>query len=386
MREQVDFSQTPEFRRFMEGLSNLKASAVIHGVFIDVHPFWREIVVRQRASGVPPNADVIPWLPEQPLEDPVSYDLDVETTPELWKGFCKRLEKDSRYPFIVTLWALPMDRRESEAYSELTRYTYQHPFFVRVQQRPMAELATGVEGGLRISASRAGALGGFLKDQRSRAWAVTCGHVAQVRGASWTLEDVGGSQYIGVGTVTHTNFPTLAAVPSKGLCNPYVAGGNATTDTALLELGDNFTAHNTVKGLGTIDEIYDRTRLGSGSPVCMSGVRSGVEDYVIGGYGVTLKVGMHTGAGSSCYCVSDVFQFSAPRTAPLWMPARVAQWLAPRPLPGDSGSWVCFRKDFGVCAYFGNLIAVQGLTGIATFADSLLSWASHQHQLTLSVL
>jgi hypothetical protein len=385
MLEQIDFSQTSEFRNFMERLSNLKAAAYVHGVFIDIHPVWQAIVDYQRAAGISPN-DESPtlWTLPQERQRGRWYELGPEAAPRAWLEFCDSLKKDPRYPFVVTLWVLPVDREHSERYRELVQYSFLHAFFVRLQERPMAALATGVGGASEMTASRGGALGGFLEDHRGRRWGVTCGHVAQVAGDPFTLEDVGGVQYVGAGTVAQTNFPTLTPAHS-GLCNPYVSGGNPDTDGALLELDKSYTSLNSVRGLGKIDEIFDRTRLNSGSPVCMSGVKSAVEDYVIGGYGVTLKVSIKLPSMTAYYCFSDLFEFYDAGPGIAWMPAKAVQAAAARPLQGDSGSWVCFRKETAVCAYFGNLIAIQGLTGIATFADSFIDWAQTQHGLTLSV-
>jgi len=39
---------------------------------------------------------------------------------------------------------------------------------------------------------------------------------------------------------------------------------------------------------------------------------------------------------------------------------------------------VCYNYSGSSYAYFGNLIAVQGLIGIATFADALRYWAANE--------
>ena len=117
----------------------------------------------------------------------------------------------------------------------------------------------------------------------------------------------------------------------------------------------------------------------------MTGPRSGTHDYVIAGYGVTIKVSFRLPAGTQQYCFSHLFTFYDPGNAPNWMPGRVAQAATHRPRLGDSGAWVCYKKPQNY-AYFGNLIAVQGAIGIATFADALIKWADDDHSLTLSTL
>ena len=385
MREQMEFADSEAFRKFMEGLPTFKASQYVHGVFIELHPIWKQIVDNQRASGLPADSSFpLYWPFSWDRVPPGPYDLNPEYFPKAWRDLCVQHNKEQR-PFIVTLWILPFTTEQLEGFRSLDQYTQNQPFFVRFQQRPMAKLAAAVEGASEITAFGNGALGGFLQDQHGKHWGVTCGHVATVAGSAFSLEDVGGVRYPAAGTVVHSNYSTLVPVGAAGICNPYVAGGNPDTDSALLELGGGFTPLNSVRGLGTIDEIFDRTRLNSGSPVCMSGVKSRVEDYEIGGYGVTLKVEFHMGSVLEYHCFSHLFQFYDPTPPASWMPAKVAQARLARPLLGDSGSWVCFRKDAAVCAYFGNLIAVENLTGIATFADSLVKWADAWHHLELTV-
>lgn len=53
MREQIEFSLTEEFHAFTAGLSELEeAQSVIHGVFIDLHPIWKQMVDFVRATGI----------------------------------------------------------------------------------------------------------------------------------------------------------------------------------------------------------------------------------------------------------------------------------------------------------------------------------------------
>lgn len=387
MREQIEFAASPPFRAFLDGLIQHGARLSIHGLFIEPHPVWRRIVDARRTSGLPVDTGpkYWPWpLPSSGFP-PAPYDFGTETLPEAWKEFASEANKDPR-PFIVTLWLLPLTTEQMQDFRNLDQYVQKQPFFVRFQQRPMARLATAVDGASEITAHGGGALGGFLKDQKGNHWGVTCGHVATVAGGAFTLEDVGGARYLGAGTVAHSNYSTLTPVGVHGLCNPYVTTGNPDTDSALLELSGGFSATNSVRGLGVIDEVFDRRRLNSGSPVCMSGVKSGVEDYEIGGYGVTVKVEFQVGATTEYHCFSHVFEFHDPTPAPGWMPSKIAQAGLARPLLGDSGSWVCFRKEQAACAYFGNLIAVENLTGVATFADSFLDWARTNHGLDLTVL
>ena len=61
---------------------------------------------------------------------------------------------------------------------------------------------------------------------------------------------------------------------------------------------------------------------------------------------------------------------------PSWLPGRIASFFSSRPLQGDSGAWLCkLDPKTNSYAYVGNMIAVKGPSGIATFADALLDWA-----------
>lgn len=383
MQEQIDFINSEAFRRFMRQLPGPSSSELLHGVFVDLHPIWQSSADLQRITGT--SAPLGIGISRQPGGGSSgTYDLSAERISEQWKSFCKSQGKGP-WPFIVTLWVRPLRRSDFEAYQLLDQYTQKQDFFVRVEQRPMATLASGVEGSLEVTASEAGSLGGFLEDQNGDHWGVTCGHVAQTLGAPFSFDDLGGVKYAKGGTVGFTNFAALIPQNGSGICNPYTGGAIPDNDGALLKLDPQFTAQNTVRRLGVIDEIYDRRQLGAGSPVCMHGPLSGVADYEIHGYGVTFKAKRTSKTGTSYYCFSNVFTFFDPSPLPSWLPANAGLAMLTRPLQGDSGSWVCFRKESGVCAYFGNLIAVQDLMGIATFADSLVSWAQTDCKLKLNV-
>jgi hypothetical protein len=184
--------------------------------------------------------------------------------------------------------------------------------------------------------------------------------------------------------VAHSNFSKLSPQPQAGVCNQYAAKGNQSVDAALIEVDKSHVAMGSVQAIGRIDKIFDRTQLNSGNVVSMTGAMSSTHDYDIGGYGVTAKVQLS--GGSAYYCFSDLFDFYAPPNVPGWVPARAAQAAAPRPLQGDSGSWLCFNHSANLYAYFGNMIAVRGAVGVATFADSLIQWAKDDHGLQLDPL
>src|SRR5271166_125787 len=219
MREQIAFSLTPGFQSFMTNLSTLDtAASIIHGVIIELHPVWRWIIDYQRATG---SFDELPdriWPvhPEQLMRGPYyPAKEDIVGPTHRWNDFCVRNKKTPDDPFLVRVWVLPTTqqtlslRRAVENYVQT--YSRQFRFFAVVEDRPMASLATNVDGGNEITVTRTGSLGGFLKDGSGDKWGVTCGHVAQTVGDSVTLEDIGGVQYVGAGSVSHTTFPPPAS-------------------------------------------------------------------------------------------------------------------------------------------------------------------------------
>jgi hypothetical protein len=391
MREQIAFAQSKVFQNFLAGLNDRGEDAlIIHGIFINIHPVWKAIVDYRRVTGFDEHLTFEPGLSWMfyaahyaalcHASGEASGPYDLSQSPAVWQEICLRQNKKEVGPFIVKLYVIPTTSETLKARRSIEAYARESPFFVSIIDSPMAVLAAQVEGGEDISATGLGTLGGFLKDPSGKSWGVTCGHVAQTTGSTVTLAAGRGN----LGIVSHSNFMRLPIQTQAAVCNQYVAKGNNSVDAALIEVVGPHTASNSVKGLGRIDAIFDRTRLNSGNIVSMTGAMSGTNDYEIGGYGVTAK--MQLSSGSAYYCFSDLFDFYAPPNAPGWVPRRVAQAAAPRPLQGDSGSWLCFNHSANLYAYFGTMIAVRGAVGIATFADSLRQWAKKDHGLQLDPL
>jgi hypothetical protein len=391
MRTQMEFAATETFRGFLGGLGTLqKAASLIHAIFIDIHPVWRIIVDYRRMTGFDDHAP--PYQTGSWLVGAAHYaalfqtcrresgPYDLSESSAAWEHICDLHKKDPGPPFIVKIYVLPTTSETVESRRRIEGYAREQRFFTTVIDSPMAVLAAQVEGGADIHATGPGTVGGFLKDQNGNRWGITCGHVAQKTGSSATL---GGGQGQ-LGRVGYSNFSTLSPQTQSAVCNQYVAKGNHSVDAALISVAKPHRAMDSVQGIGRIDTIFDRTQLNSGNIVSMTGALSNTNDYEIGGYGVTSKVRLSSGA--AYYCFSDLFDFYAPSNAPGWVPGRVAQSVVPRPLGGDSGSWLCFNHSPNLYAYFGTMIAVRGAVGVATFADSLIQWAKNDHSLQLSPL
>jgi hypothetical protein len=51
MQEQIDFIKSEPFGQFMKQLPGPGASKLLHGVFVDLHPIWKEGVDLERTTG-----------------------------------------------------------------------------------------------------------------------------------------------------------------------------------------------------------------------------------------------------------------------------------------------------------------------------------------------
>ena len=228
-----------------------------------------------------------------------------------------------------------------------------------------------------MSATRPGTIGGFLQDTAGKRWGLTCGHVAQSVGLPVTLETADGRT--ATGTVKHSNFSRLIPQRDRAACNRYVEPAFPSVDAALFELEPAHSGLCAVKSVGKVDAILNRMQFNTGERLDMYGAVSRRNTWVVGGFGYSARVRM----SGNYYCFSDVFDFSA-LGWPRWMPGRLAAALAARALEGDSGAWLCKQNPGATShAYVGNMIAVKGLTGIATFADALLDWADNECGLKL---
>lgn len=376
MQAQINFSNTKPFVDFMSGLASLEeASSLIHGIYIYPHPIWRRLAERSLRHGAH-DPYYYSWIE-------CDYDegdqlLDFSQKPPYWDNYCHNEGKETD-PFLVRVFIEPVTNKTLSLRQQIRQYARQHPFFVSVEEETHGVLAASIDGGLDVNAPNSGTLGGFLKDQNGHIWGITCGHVAMTKGASFALPDVAGLNIPNAGKVHESNYTSHQLSPAGGVCNQYISPQHPNVDVALLRLDPRHSGSAAISKLGTIVDVYNRTILGSGSKVTMRGARSRKNTYVIGGYGVT---GRFEGSNpGDFYCFSHLFDFAAPGAT---RGGRVRQAAAPRPLKGDSGSFVCHTLAAGDLALFGMLIAVEGAKGVACFADSITDWADAEHGLRLT--
>lgn len=370
----------------MRGLDSQEGAArLVHGVFIEYHPIWRGLADIYKATGI--VSPIPPWnlrrdyntllIQGQRHQGP----YDIAFLPSTWTNVCEDSNKSSS-PFLVKVYVDPTTAVSRSLRRDLEQYVRTASLFVVLIDAPVGTLTAQITGGEEIvvpsqTSPSQGTVGGYLQDQHGDRWGVTCGHVAQQKQTTITLNDVKGAVLANAGTVIHTNYADIIAQGANGPCNgnvPAIAN-TLNVDAALFSPASAHSPSSIVHSLGTVDQIYDKADLNSGDPVSMSAAISGRADYVIGGYGFRASLKMPT--TNDRYCFSDLFDFYDPGESDFWS-AKLYQLKLTWPLPGDSGAWVCHRHSAQQYGYYGTLIATRGPSGIAMFAESMRQWAANQ--------
>jgi len=402
MRPQIDFSLTPVFRRFLRELANTEGAQIaslVQGVLIDFHPIWKRLWEIQQNTGFDLTRDSWPWWeyfgwwPTVTTGQIRSTPPDPEYCPETWKRLVEINKKEVKEPFLVKI-SVRSTRPGDPDLRTLRALAARQPFFCIVEERPIARVATSVDGGGEITATLSGTLGGFLKDQNGTVYGVTCAHVAQKDKLSVDVHDVSGSTLTKAGTVAHTSYGKLTPLGTKQLCNRVTTSEmeeqdaeenasslGAAVDIALVTLNPPHSGLSTVKRIGTVDTIFNSSQFGSGSAVELRGAVSGYHSGYIGAYAVVYKVLF---PNNKLYCFDHMFEVKTPtRFAGITPPA-----LASKAVSGDSGAWICADNGTGNGnkAYCGTLVAVDGVDAYACFAEAACRWAKASHGLDLQAL
>src|SRR5271155_3414535 len=397
MRPQIDFSRTPTFQKFLQELWSTEGERIpslVNGVLIDYHPVWRRFWSFVQSTGI--DKDFDPWWELPPvLWPPASVELervpsqpDPDWMPKRWEHLLSRAEKREGGPFLTKISVRPT-RPDDPDIRTLRALADRQPFLCVVETRPIARVAASADGGGSITATHPGTLGGFLKDQRDpqgTIYGVTCAHVAQQTQVAVTLEDINGASIVNAGTVTHTSFGHLIPLQVNQHCNRQttavleemmeeISRGivGIGVDMALIKLNGNHAGVNSVKGIGTVDEIFNSSQFGSGSSIEMRGNVSRHRTGYVGAYAVVYKVLF---PNLQFYCFDHMFEIKTPgRFSSLIPPA-----LGGKPVNGDSGAWICAANSAGNgnFAYCGTLVAVDGQDAYASFAETTRGWASAQ--------
>jgi hypothetical protein len=386
MRAQIDFSRTTEFENFFNGLFNLEVGEIGHfvqGVVIDLHPTWRSYWDLWKRTGFDLEVIGFPfpgyWPLLTPNVEPANGTPDPSWTCHPWERLKQQQGKLAGGPFVVKICTRPFAFPIPEI-AIIQRHADKQPFFCVLEERlPVRALAT-VNGGGRITTGVSnGTLGGFLKDQSSNVYGVTCAHVAMSTTATFDLHDVSGVNLTHSAKIAYSSFGDLHQLSKGQLCNRMHTGIQV-PDVALLELNPPHVGSGSIGSVGPVDDILTENDLGSGSPVEIKAA-SGFHRAYIGGYSVVYNVQFEDG---NEYCFDHMFEVvtrSASRFASL-----IPSALSSKPVSGDSGSWVCAtsRKGSGNSGFAGLLCAADGSNAFACFADAVLNWASTSNGLTLT--
>lgn len=380
------FCASSDFQDFLHHLLNTdEGGDYIHGVFIDYHPSWLRMA-RDEANIGELNLPKERYLDHYVLGGMKNNDAEYLASQNYNGNWHTEAEKKhkSLCPFLIKVHVKPFTSLGFSFKSRLELFLKKSNYFGQIVESHIPVLCGHAESGSMIHDNGNGTIGGILHDRNGDVYATTCGHVSPNIGSSVSIDDLNGVLTPQSASVKYSSFPGMSINHSNRLCNPYAGDVQTTTnDAALLTLSKKVNYSNTIKNSnGVINKIYDRTRLSSGDSVVMAGASSGHHEYIIGGYGVTTKIKI---AGTSdFYCFSNVFEINAPTPRAGFL-SRAGQMIMHKPLPGDSGAWICFEYDSDEYAYFGNLVGVNGMTGIATFADSLITWGKSACQLDLSI-
>ena len=239
----------------------------VQGILLGIHPLWLFAWSHRAGLGPPwyewPEFEIYrrfrhyPWWEEGffPPHLLDRIDLTATSTPDLawrppdWKSLVAEPE---RSPVYVTISLEP----ESNPIS--TEDFDRSALLVRQEVRPLARLAGDPRAVARpllggVSAgplsSRAGTIGGILRDTSSRSYALTCAHVATMGDKLYQPSprdaQLGGE----IGTVVESFAPT--AMAGGTACNPYSGTHLNEIDASLVEIK---------KGTGSILEVGSGSR------------------------------------------------------------------------------------------------------------------------------
>lgn len=391
MRAQIDFSRTPIFRTFLDGLFNLEIkelSRFVQGVVVDLHPIWRAFWNFVQHTGAPRDLayfyDLFPYRfgPIASVETNAAGSPDTDWICDSWRYFVDRCGKSEPGPFITKICTRAM-RPDAPERRALQAYADRQPFFCVLEERGSARALSNIQGGTEITTGLShGTLGGFLQDQNSNIYGLTCAHVAMTSTATYDLHDVGGTDLSNGATIAHTSFSNLQKLNAGQLCNRPATTGQV-PDIALLNIDKGHMGLSSVRAVGVVDEILTENDLGSGSNVALRGGVSGYHSAYIGGYSVVYNVLFEDG---NEYCFDHMFEIITQSTSRF--SALIPPVLTSKPVSGDSGAWVCApsRQKPGNYAFAGMLTAGDGSNAYVCFADAIQRWAAAGPKLNLRAL
>lgn len=340
--------------RFREFLDRNLPTELLRGVHLHVDPYWVEAALRWRFGPL--------WRPH--LEGQIFWDeIYDHGVPDRWRPRdWERHNSLLGFPGNAhpARWRVIFreDEHRREFKAELPR-TFEGPFGpipIRYEARPpaIALLAPGDSLGQQTPATD-GTLGGFLIDTRSLdPYLVTCAHVAAAGNDVFSPATPAGAG-ARIRSVAHAVLPP----PDTGSgCNRFTHHPPPALDLAIARIHAPQPVNYYIPGIGQPTAVTTIRAMASNQPVSLYGRKSKLVQAELGSLCVYHEV---TIAGAA-HCFGDLFTLTPPK--PWYVNTALVKG-------GDSGAWI-IRSTGGLVGWDGMLIAGDGATGYACFAENIM--------------
>lgn len=343
-------------------LSQIKQHESVHGVIIDIDPWWlctykRYITGKRNDDYFHPKYGIFN-VPLSDLFYETTVPIDINWRPEHWYDFKK--EKSN---LIVKILLKPgsehIDFKEDGKLNIVQEYRAIPVLNSVLPTRPLI-------GGVSIGTSNlaSGTLGGILKDTESNSYfGITCGHVIETVETPVdqpALIDGGATAYIG-----KSIYLKQPENPSTSLCTPYDPHSVFNDmDLSLIKIEEVIPTNLEVHNTGKVDDYTRSSRLLRNTFVEYNGRTSGHRTLVLGGIGVTNNVLDNNG---NMYCFEHLIELKDTSVANLS--------VKPPTMPGDSGAWVMLQGDKGT-EWCGMVIGGDRQTGYCIMSDKIMTHLS----------
>lgn len=385
MRQLKEFVQ--EEVAVIRGLTSHRGG--YHGLNLSVDPNWF-VAFRMKQAGLEssiylhwlrgPRRPLLHYLERYPELSSSLYDYsgperrsafgppDLTWRPDWWDDYRNQMGLRSEQPLVATVALLPgtLETEEVPSFAEVG-------IRVHVEERPPARLSANprrqfrpVIGGVSCGSGQQlpGTLGGIVRDDHGRTYALTCAHVAESGPVDQPAQRDGGSPNR-VGEVVLCS--PLEANPAGSICNHRRSDTVFNSlDVALIAVDDGIVGHREVLDLGWIDGVTADRDVAPFMPVDFSGRSSGHVDLETAALNVEYAF---KGPDGSSYCFEDTLELRQPPGG-FWSRLSGSR----RSLrPGDSGGWACRSGQAGLewCAM---AIGEDGQRGYAIYATDVLKW------------
>lgn len=340
-----------EYGRIRQFASRVIANPGVHGVILDINPFWHRLYRLEQAGVSLSQGDLPPWVPgETVLGDVLDGDgpLDLYWRHEavdaaLYAAFQRKFDGPHSVMLRVLLRPASQDAPDLEINvraASARQQLAESPIPAVVEVRPVARFLLSSGSTCTSPAGARGTVGGFLVDRSTgKTYAATCGHVV----SSGLVRDASGAV---IGRCAHAQGP--APGPGPGLCDP-ASAQMTRLDLALIDVH----AHGGNRNVAVAGTIRPKDLIDLDAP-------GGLQRYEVGGTSLIQEVG-------GC-CFENLFEVRPPAPTGI-VSARVKGLFASVPSGGDSGSWV---HRVAAAEWCGMLVGADHLMGYAFEAEDVL--------------